>query len=1268
MYREKENKNISFREHVLLRPEFYKGSPIVEDKPVWMLRDNNAILKNVSISEMVLGVIDEAIDNAIDHYITENNGPNPVSYISVSIEESGHIVIENDGSSMPIGNVKWEHFEGPMATGLITQERSGSNFDDEDDKNPDRVTGGLNGIGIKLTNIMSKEFELFTCDGETQFIQLCTDNMDIIHEPVIEPAKINRSMTRIRFLPDYDRLCVDSTDWFKENYENLVDILRLRMYKAALFVKHIEYRYERRAADSPYRKIEYNHKANILFNDEVIDTDISRFMKMFGCQKTSIIYLNETDNADIKFPWLIGIGLTREIRAHQEQLGVKPSTVKPLTMSLVNGVNIVGSHVEQVINKIANYIAANNEGINPDSIKKYISYFDVKQLPIASFNFDGNRKQRIKINGAVLNEIKAAYFGEESKKYKQTDEHQERITSMWDGLLTNISKYLEEDIKRERDIKLYNEQKKKLRSKKIIREYIPATACKKEPSKCALIPVEGDSALGNIVGMITSKRCGLGRKYFGLYCLQGVPINAVKKSSIGEFIEEHGRDVIIMSEKLQDHIGLTGLAIAIGLDPEHHYDLTPEGDKQFAKLNYGRLIMATDQDVDGIGQICSLVLAYIVRFWPNLIKRGFFNRLNTPIIKIISKKDNKIFTNFYSEFEYEDWLYQNYGSRTIEPEGYIVRYYKGLASNSESDMIHDIGKNFHDLIVNIGWDDEAVQNILNFYDHDTEFRKEMLQKKFEITPGYIGNYNITVSDHLFNESKRYMLDFIGRKMPSALDGLAEVQRKVLAYLRKVAPQRKKIYQIGGGAASEMCYEHGDSSINEAITKMAQIFPGTNHIPILCPSGKFGDINKGCSNHGHPRYIYAKYNTIMNYLFPKADDPELERVYMEGTACEPKYYVPIIPYAAMEHYTTPTSGWKIDIYARERQTVFEAVRALINGEQPPSLFGKLQDKNARVMTLDKRVKTIDNEGNTVIEYVPKKVECSVGKFTVSEDSTVIHITQLPLRVWIEPFIHKLLRYKNGVPAKDKDTDKKIPPKRGIIKVIDDSDTSANEVSIYVHVSREFYAIAKSKYREDTPLPVCIALYLGLIVELRSNLNMVNKYGAVVEFSTYDEVLQYWYEERYVLYGRRLIKDLEVANIKLIYYTNIRRFIDEDMKGTISIDDKPEEKQNEILAAHKYAKFNSGNFNRMNTLRSDEIRRLICEFNTTYDYIGNIKVSEKSSESIRKLDNKIAKLRDELVRLENKTIEQLWLDELDDLENRLSKVKSWDIKDVQYDDDE
>jgi hypothetical protein len=77
--------------------------------------------------------------------------------------------------------------------------RSGSNYDDSQE----RLTGGLNGFGAKLANVLSTSFSLETVDADTKkkYVQTWTNNMSDKTEPVVKACR-TKPYTRVTFQPE----------------------------------------------------------------------------------------------------------------------------------------------------------------------------------------------------------------------------------------------------------------------------------------------------------------------------------------------------------------------------------------------------------------------------------------------------------------------------------------------------------------------------------------------------------------------------------------------------------------------------------------------------------------------------------------------------------------------------------------------------------------------------------------------------------------------------------------------------------------------------------------------------------------------------------------------------------------------------------------------------------------------------------------------------------------------------------------------------------
>ncbi len=158
-------KRLSDVDHVLLRPDTYGGSlHPVEWENTYVSTSGG---HNLEVIPMMYKMFDEILVNARD-----NISRGKTTKIDVSLRPNG-FHISNDGKPIPISKNKEEKMWNPtLAFGYL---RTSNNYDDSEE----RLTGGRNGYGAKLTNIFSKEFSIQIWDKRRskRFHQTWTNNM-----------------------------------------------------------------------------------------------------------------------------------------------------------------------------------------------------------------------------------------------------------------------------------------------------------------------------------------------------------------------------------------------------------------------------------------------------------------------------------------------------------------------------------------------------------------------------------------------------------------------------------------------------------------------------------------------------------------------------------------------------------------------------------------------------------------------------------------------------------------------------------------------------------------------------------------------------------------------------------------------------------------------------------------------------------------------------------------------------------------------------------
>ena len=131
-------------------------------------------------------------------------------------------------------------------------------------------------------------------------------------------------------------------------------------------------------------------------------------------------------------------------------------------------------------------------------------------------------------------------------------------------------------------------------------------------------------------------------------------------------------------------------------------------------LRYGKVILATDADVDGL-HIRNLLITFFLRFFPEIITRGFVHILETPLFRV---RDKKKTVYCYSETERDRAM--------AEIRNAEVTRFKGLGEISPSEFRNFISPQMRLTPVSVD-DAHAIQPLLQFYmGKNTPERREFI--------------------------------------------------------------------------------------------------------------------------------------------------------------------------------------------------------------------------------------------------------------------------------------------------------------------------------------------------------------------------------------------------------------------------------------------------------------------------------------------------------------------------------------------------------------
>jgi DNA topoisomerase-2 len=604
-------KKLTQREHILQLPDTYIGSRDShrESRWVWSVEEGRMEWREVLFNPGLFKIFDELIVNALDHVTRQAANSDKVKRVSQVVVTLTPTMfqVQNDGEGIPVAmHPEYKVMVPELIFGhLLTS----SNYDEKEEK----VVGGKNGYGAKLTNIYSKTFTVRTVDTAhgILFEQVFSDNMAVIGKPSMKKvAGAAKPFTEITAVPDLARFFGDGV---AEIPADMMDVLRTRVVDAAAIA----------AANG----------CAVFLSDgaagakavRIPVSSFEKYVRLFTEEGVPVFYERCGPR------WEVAAVLTRHLHAD--------ALPDDRHISFVNGIftRRGGKHVEAVARAVLTTFCegpGKKLDLKPAQLKDAVTFF--VNATIVNPSFDSQTKETLT--------TPVAKFG---STFKISDGFVSKLAKDG-GLLDEAQAVL--------DARLSREAKKSDGRKAATVRGIPkledATwAGTAKSSECTLILTEGDSAASLAIGGLKV----VGRERFGVFPLKGKILN-VKDATM---------------EKKTKNDELTRIKRILGLEHGKRY-------KDIKSLRYGRVMVMTDQDVDG-SHIKGLLINLFHTEWPELLQLGFVCSMITPLLK--ASKGKQVLS-FYNATEYEKWL------ETPEANGgrgWSVKYYKGLGTSTAAE-------------------------------------------------------------------------------------------------------------------------------------------------------------------------------------------------------------------------------------------------------------------------------------------------------------------------------------------------------------------------------------------------------------------------------------------------------------------------------------------------------------------------------------------------------------------------------------------------------